>query len=46
MAPRFSLGDENKVRVRLTIISLKVHVRLIDELPEQFQESNFQEDQS
>lgn len=39
MAPRFSLGDENEVDIVLeNRYNFKVWIRMIDELPDQFQE--------
>jgi uncharacterized protein (DUF58 family) len=45
MPPRFSIGDSNPVSVSLSnSYPFTVAVRMIDELPVQFQERNFQQD--
>lgn len=45
MAQRFSLGDDNKVLLRAyNNFPFKVKLKLIDELPEQFQERKFELD--
>ena len=43
MSPRFSIGDENEITLSITnSYPFKVSALLIDELPFQFQERNFQ----
>ena len=47
MSPRFSIGDDNEVTLSITnSYPFKISVVLIDELPFQFQERNFQKTMS
>ena len=42
LSPRFSLGDENNIHVSLeNRFPYKLRVKLVEQLPEQFQERNF-----
>jgi uncharacterized protein (DUF58 family) len=42
MAPRFSLGDENKITLSLAnMLPYQVHIKIVEQLPEQFQERDF-----